>query len=69
VRVCFLASFALGEKVCRAARDAKIPAVMLAIIAAAPCHPEGRGVRIRVRTRRDLEGVLTIAEIKASTTK
>jgi uncharacterized protein DUF3788 len=65
----FLASFALGEKACLAARDAEIPAAMLAIIDAAPRYSEGRGVRIPVRTVRDLEGVLRLAEIKASTTK
>jgi len=65
----FLASFALGEKACLAARDAKIPAVMLSIIDAAPRYSEGRGVRIPVRTISDLDGVLTIADIKASTTR
>jgi hypothetical protein len=42
---------------------------MLAIIDAAPRYAEGRGVRIPVRTNADLEGVLTIADLKASTTR
>jgi hypothetical protein len=63
----FLASFALGEKACRAIRDAGVPASMLALIDAAPKFAEGRGVRIPVRTKTDLEGVLKIAGIKAAT--
>jgi len=65
----FLASFALGEKACAAARDAGVPAAILAIIDAAPRYAEGRGVRIPVRTTADLEGVLRIAAIKVATTR
>jgi hypothetical protein len=65
----FLASFALGEKACTALRDADVPSAMLAIIAAAPKYAEGRGVRIPVRTKADLDGVLVIAGIKASTAR
>lgn len=65
----FLASFALGEKACQAIREAGVPAAILAIIDAAPKYAEGRGVRIPVRTKADLEGVLTIAGIKAATGK
>jgi uncharacterized protein DUF3788 len=65
----FLASFALGEKACAAVRDAGIPAAMLAIIDAAPKYAEGRGVRIPVRTKADLEGVLRLAAIKVATTR
>jgi len=64
----FLASFALGEKACHAIRDAGVPGPILAIIDAAPKYAEGRGVRIPVRTKIDLDAVLKIAGIKASTT-
>lgn len=61
----FLASFALGEKACAAIAEAGVPAAILAMIDAAPKHAEGRGVRIPVRTKADLEAVLKIARIKA----
>ncbi|RPJ47719.1 MAG: DUF3788 family protein [Candidatus Latescibacterota bacterium] len=60
----FLASFALGEKACAAAREAKIPARILARIDEAPKYAEGRGVRIPVRTERDASAVRKLAEIK-----
>lgn len=64
----FLASFALGEKARAAARQAGIPASILTVIDTAPKYAEGRGVRIPVRTKADLEGVLVIAAVKISTT-
>jgi len=60
----FLASFALGEKACLAAEDAGLPQAMLALIRDAPRYAEGRGVRIPVRTKRDLAGVEKLAAIK-----
>ena len=65
----FLASFALGEKACAAARDAGLPAAILAVIDTAPRYAEGRGVRIPVRTKADLDGVLAIAGLTVSTTR
>ena len=59
----------LGEKACAAAREAGIPAAVLAVIDAAPKYAEGRGVRISVRTKADLEGVLVIAAVKISTSR
>ena len=61
----FLASFALGEKACVAARDARLPSKLLALIDRAPRYAEGRGVRIPVRSVRDLAGVEQLAAIKA----
>ena len=58
------AAFALGEKACAAARAAALPAAVLEAIERAPRYPEGRGVRLDVRTRRDLPGVLRLAAIK-----
>ena len=60
----FLASFALGEKAVRAARDAKLPAKILSAIDAAPKYAEGRGVRIEVRTKADVKAIAKLAAIK-----
>ena len=65
----FLASFALGEKACAAVREAGVPAAILALIDAAPKYAEGRGVRIPVRNKAGLKGILAIAAIKLSTTR
>jgi len=60
----FLASFVLGEKACAAAREAGLPASLLALIAAAPKYAEGRGFRIPVRTAQDADAVGKLAAIK-----
>jgi hypothetical protein len=60
----FLASFALGEKACAAARAAGAPAAVLKLIDAAPKFVEGRGVRVEVRSKRDIEVVEALAAIK-----
>ncbi|HEX6810387.1 MAG TPA: DUF3788 family protein [Planctomycetota bacterium] len=65
-RSSFLASFALGEKACLAARTSGIPAPVLALIEAAPRYAEGRGVRIPVRTQKDVDAVLRIAALEAA---
>jgi hypothetical protein len=62
----FLASFALGEKACRAAHAAGLPASVLALIDGAPKYAEGRGLRIPVQTTRDLERVKAVATIKVA---
>jgi hypothetical protein len=61
---CFLASFVLGEKAVRAAHDRGLSDPVLEIIDAAPKYAEGRGVRIEVKTRKDLENAKTLAAIK-----
>lgn len=60
----FVASLALGEKACAAAREARLPASVLTAIDAAPRYAEGRGVRIAIRTRRDADAVARLAAIK-----
>ena len=62
----FLASFALGEKACAAARDAPLPNFILAAIAAAPKYAEGRGLRIRVTTLTQARAIAKLARIKAA---
>ena len=60
----FVASFALGEKACSAAPGSGLPTGVLAIIQHAPKYPEGRGVRIEVRNKKDLANVEALALIK-----
>jgi hypothetical protein len=60
----FLASFALGEKACAAAREAGLPASVLTSIDDAPRYAEGRGVRIPVRTKREADSIARLASIK-----
>jgi hypothetical protein len=61
---CFQAAFALGEKACAAARVSTLPASVVDIIEQAPRYPEGRGVRLEVRSRKDVENVKVVAAIK-----
>jgi hypothetical protein len=60
----FLASFALGEKACAAAREEKLPARVLQLIEDSPRYAEGRGVRIPVRTEKEAEAIRKLAAIK-----
>jgi hypothetical protein len=60
----FLASFALGEKAVRAAQGSKLPLSILASIDSAKKYAEGRGVRLEIRTVRDLHSVETLAIVK-----
>ena len=60
----FLASFALGGKAVRAARDAALPAPVLEAIDQAPRYAEGRGVRLVVRSARDVRAIEKLAAVK-----
>ena len=60
----FLASFALGEKAVAAARAAKLSAAVLKVIDDAPRYAEGRGVRIPVRSSRQVTALARLAQIK-----
>jgi hypothetical protein len=60
----FLAGFALGEKAVKAAHECGLPKSVLECIDSAPRYAEGRGVRLEVRTKKDLEGVKQVAAIK-----
>ena len=62
----FVASFALAERVCQAAQRSGLPARLLEIIQHAPSYPEGRGVRLEVRNKKDLANVEALASIKMS---
>ncbi len=61
---CFQAAFALGEKACGAAQASALPAAILDAIEHAPRYPEGRGVRLDVRSPKDVEHVKALATIK-----
>jgi len=63
----FVASFALSEKECEAARRSKLPALVREIIDRAPAYAEGRGVRLEVRARKDLASVEQLAALEMST--
>jgi hypothetical protein len=60
----FLASFALGEKAVTAAHAAGLASAILDIIDKAPKYAEGRGVRIEVRTLREIDNIAKLAVIK-----
>ncbi len=60
----FLVGFALGEKAVKAAHARPLPDSTLAILDGAPKYAEGRGVRIGVRNKKDLEIVKGLAAVK-----
>lgn len=60
----FLVGFVLGEKAVQAAHDAKLPAPILETIDAAKKYAEGRGVRLEIRNKKDLEVAKRLAAIK-----
>jgi hypothetical protein len=60
----FLASFALGEKAARAAHESGLPESVLETIDGAPRYAEGRGVRLEVKSKKDLENIKRLAAIK-----
>ena len=60
----FLVGFVLGEKAVKAAHQTDLPASVLDSIDSARKYAEGRGVRIEVRTKKDLSTVEKLATIK-----
>jgi len=60
----FLTGFVLGEKAVKAAHNSDLPDSVLALIDNARRYAEGRGVRVEVRTKRDLESTKALAAIK-----
>lgn len=63
-RGCFLAALVLGEKAVRAASQGPLPARTRRLIALAPRYPEGRAVRVEIRSATDLEVVERLAALK-----
>lgn len=61
---CFEVLFILGEAAMAAARQTRLPQRVLQVINEAPKYPEGFGVRLRVKSLRDLAAVKKLARIK-----
>ena len=60
----FLVGFVLGEKAVKAAHESDLPDSVLNLIDSAPKYPEGRGLRVEVRTKRDLGLIEKLAAVK-----
>lgn len=60
----FLVGFVLGERAVNAAREGSLPDSVLRQIAEARKYAEGRGVRIEIRNKEDLEIVKKLAAVK-----
>jgi hypothetical protein len=60
----FRVAFVLGPKAVEAARQARLPKSVLKIIDEAPRYAEGTGVRLEIKTRKDLAAVARLAEVK-----
>ena len=61
----FLASFILGDKAIAAAReDASFPAKLMKALEGAERYPEGNGVRLDVKSKRDLPAVKRLVALK-----
>ncbi|MFB3909057.1 MAG: DUF3788 family protein [Candidatus Eisenbacteria bacterium] len=59
------AAFALNEKACvEAASGEELPEAVRRIVNEARRYPEGRAVRVEVRTKQDVASVLRLAKIK-----
>ena len=62
----FIVTFILGDRAVRAARADKPSARLLKLLDGAPKYPEGTGVRLDVKSARDLPVVKTLARIKVA---
>jgi hypothetical protein len=59
-----IVAFALGEKACAVAQSSGLPAPVLEVIEKAQRFPEGRGVWLEVRFKKDLESIKKLAAVK-----
>jgi hypothetical protein len=57
-------AFILGDKAVLAAQEAKLPKRILKIINEAPKYPEGTGVRLEVKSSKDIATLKKLAAIK-----
>jgi hypothetical protein len=60
----FVASLALSEDGCETAHGSGLTASVVSLIEQAPKYPEGRGVRLEVRNRKDVVTVQRLAAIR-----
>jgi hypothetical protein len=61
---CFQASLILGDKAMAAARAGNLAKPILKILDEAPHYPEGTGIRLMVKSAKDLPAVRKLAQIK-----
>ena len=61
---CFRVAFILGDRAVKAARQGKFTKRVAKAIAAAPRYPEGTGVRLVVKSTKDLPAIFKLAEVK-----
>jgi hypothetical protein len=60
----FRVAFILSDKAVAAARQSKLPTAILKLLDKAPHYPEGTGLRMVVKTARDLPAIRKLAQIK-----
>jgi hypothetical protein len=61
---CFRVVFILGDKAVKAARQIKLPKSVAKVIEEAPRYTEGTGVRLTVKSAKDLAAIRKLAVIK-----
>jgi hypothetical protein len=61
---CFKVSFVLGDRAVAAARTSNLPKSVLKLLEEAPRYAEGTGLRLLVKSAKDLPAIRTLAEIK-----
>ena len=60
----FLCGFVLGEKAVALARTRSLPSTVMEKIEQAPRYAEGRGIRLQVKTRKDVAAIKELVNIK-----
>ena len=60
----FQVAFILGDKAMRAARQTKWPKRVIKVMDEAPKYPEGTGIRLEVKSSRDIGTLKKLAAIK-----
>jgi Protein of unknown function (DUF3788) len=61
---CFRVAFILGDKAVQAARQSRLPQRIVKALDEAPKYPEGTGVRLEVKSSRDIGTLKKLAAIK-----
>jgi Protein of unknown function (DUF3788) len=61
---CFRIAFILGDKAMKAARQVKFPQRIVKVLNEAPKYPEGTGIRLVVKSSRDIGTLKKLAAIK-----
>jgi hypothetical protein len=61
---CFIVLFILGGRAMQVARQAKVSQRIVKAMAEAPKYPEGTGIRLTIRSPRDVSALRKLAAIK-----